>query len=304
MKNLIIIFLLMAYVSLSAQQTPSSSIFTETKAYWNPAATAYGENLVINTLLRKQWVSFKGAPTTGFVDYQYPFLDYNMSVGGLASFDKTGPFTKIDVQANYAYKLKDISGDDSQLSIGLSAGIQSYNFKATDEVFNDEGDPLIQDIGGAIAPKFSLGFFYVSNLRKWSGNSFYTGLSVNQLIEPNVLKEQSNQKRKRHIVVDVGTKIYSYNYFLEPSFTLNYVSPEIIDLLFGVKYELRDAFWAGLAYSSSKELGVQGGIVLDNINGKFARLKLGAAFNIAVSQKIKDFGPGFEVLVNYEFEMR
>lgn len=305
MKNILLIFIFITTsLSVSAQQTPNPSLFNQTKAYWNPAATAYGENLVINTLLRKQWVSFKGTPATGFVDYQYPFVDYNMSVGGMASFDKTGPFSKINIQANYAYKLKEILGEDSQLSIGLSAGVQSYSFNAGNEIYNDEGDPLVTDIGGAFTPSVGVGMFYISNTDKWRGNSFYTGFAVNQIMESSILKGFSNQKRRRHITADIGTKIYNYNSYIEPSLTLSYVNPEIIDLLVGVKYELRDAFWAGVGYSSSKELALQGGIVIDNINGKFSQLRVGALFNLGITQAVKQFGPGFELLVNYEFEMR
>ncbi len=300
---LIIIFLGASYI-LSAQQTPYTSLFTESKAFWNPAATAYEDNIVINTLLRKQWISFKGTPSTGYIDYQYPFVNHNMSVGGVVNFDKIGPFTKISLQANYAYKLRGLFGsDDSQLSLGISGGVQSYNYNASDEVYNDDGDPLLENIGG-LAPTLGLGFFYTSNYEKWNGNSFYTGLAFNQVLESSIINKLANQKRRRHIAAVVGAKVYYYDSYIEPMLSINYVNPEIIDMIFGAKYELRDAFWAGLGYSTNKNLALQGGIILDRVNGKFSRLKIGALFNIDVSQKLKEFGPGFELLVSYEFDMR
>lgn len=304
-KIYIAIIAILATTTVFGQQNPYTSMFNDTRAFWNPAYTANGDDMVFNTLLRKQWVGFAQTPTSGFVDFQYPFVDYNMSAGAQIVYDQTGPVSKTGVQANYAYKLKEIGRSDGQLSFGLSAGISNYNFNASDQVFNDDGDPLLAGTGSAIFPNIGVGMFYISNMEEFRGdNAFYFGLAANQALETNVLINEFNQKRTRHIVAELGTKIYTYDSYFEPSFTVNYVNPEIIDLMVGAKYEMEDAFWAGLGYSSVNDLIIQGGVILPEVGGRYTEMKIGALANVGVSDNFQNLGPSFEVFVNYSFEMR
>ncbi|MBK7010620.1 MAG: PorP/SprF family type IX secretion system membrane protein [Saprospiraceae bacterium] len=143
MKSIQILILIniCCFSALQAQQLPYLSQLGEARTFWNPAATATGTTMNIDVFVRQQWLGFKGAPTTGFLNYQMPFVDYNMSAGGALVFDKTGPVSKIGLQLNYAYKLIDALGDDSQLSLGITAGGQNYSHNTTNAIVNQTDDP-------------------------------------------------------------------------------------------------------------------------------------------------------------------
>ena len=81
MKIVIKIAILFICCQSFAQQIPYISQITEASSYWNPAATAEGKKMNLDLFVRQQWLGFKGAPTTGFLNFQYPFIDRNMSAG-------------------------------------------------------------------------------------------------------------------------------------------------------------------------------------------------------------------------------
>lgn len=291
--------------ALTAQQLPYMSQLGDAKTYWNPAATALGTNMNVDVFVRQQWLGFKGAPTTGFINYQYPFVDSRMSTGGSLLFDKTGPVSKIGLQLNYAYKVMDALGDDSQLSLGITAGGQSYSYNTTNAVVNQTDDPSLGKSGSSgFFPSVGAGFYYISDNRQYrADNTFFLGFSYLQAYEANVLINNLNQKRYAHMVLDFGTRLYSTSGYFEPSFTLNYVKPELINLQVGAKYEMRDRFWAGLGYSSVSDLNLQGGIIFSDFGNRDANLRVGVLANIGITSAIQYFGPGFEFFMRYEFDM-
>jgi type IX secretion system PorP/SprF family membrane protein len=258
----------------------------------------------VDFFVRQQWLGFSGAPTTGYINYQYPFVDYNMSAGGALVFDKTGPVNKIGLQLNYAYKLKDALGDDSQLSLGISAGGHNYSFNSTNAVVNDSDDPLLGKSSSGFFPNVGVGFKFISDIREYrADNSFFFGLAYQQAYQSNVIVSNLNQKRYSHIIFDFGSRIYNDEGYIEPSLSVNYVNPEILNFQVGAKYEMRDKFWAGLGYSSINDLNIQGGMIFDDFGSRDGKLRIGILANANISGIIQDFGPGVEFFTRYEFDM-
>ena len=158
------IFFLACVTKINAQQLAQSSFVEDAKHYWNPAATGVDNHMHTSVFFRQQWLGFgSSAPRTGFLSFQYPFVDMNMSAGAIVNFDQTGPVSKKGLQLTYAYKLKEILGEDSQLSLGINAGFQQYAFSSSDQVFNDEGDALLQG-GNSSAFYPAVGAVYISYL--------------------------------------------------------------------------------------------------------------------------------------------
>lgn len=303
---LIILALLGVSKRISAQQLPHLSMFTESHSFWNPAMTAPGNDFVADVFVRRQWLGFADAPLTGFVGVQMPFDRYNMSAGGYIFYDKTGPISKFGANFNYAYKIKEMLGDYSQLSLGLNAGLQQYAYSGSNLIVNDPNDQLlnIRD-NSAFFPSFSVGFYYLSDTRSYrADNTTFIGLSINQILKSNLLVRDWNQVRNTHLFFNFGTRLYSTSSFFEPSLAVNYVSPEIMDILLNVKVEFRDLFWAGLGYSSVNELTIQGGYIVKDPAGKYTSLRLGVLANIGANKDLSRFGPGMELFVRYMFETK
>lgn len=286
------------------QQMAQSTFMEDAKHYWNPAVTGVDHNMRTNLFFRQQWLGFGGAPRTGFVSFQYPFVDMNMAAGAIINFDQTGPVSKKGLQLTYAYKLKDFLGEDSQLSLGINVGFQQYAFDPASQTFNDEGDALLQ--GGstsALYPAISGGVYYLSNTREYDGNVFFAGLAYRNAFTTDVLINNSNQARERHIHFNLGTRVYQRYSFIEPSITVNLTAPEQVDIRAGLRYEMQDAFWAGLGYSTINEVSIQGGFILPEFGNRYANLRVGVLGNIGISGDVQQLGPGFEIFVGYLYDI-
>ena len=304
MKNLLYIFLLICIsVGLKAQQLPFASPLGSLQHIWNPAFTAPGTDMELTGFYRKQWIGFNNAPNTFFASLEYPFVDMNMSAGAAIIMDKTGPVSKLGLQLNYAYKLKEVFGDDDQISLGINGFFYQYRFDPSNELINHPDDPLVLGMDQTkFSPSVGFGFAYMSNTRDFdSDNLFYFGLSYQQFLESELLLESGNAPRQKHLFANIGNKFFGYEYFLEPSVQVNYVSPEILDLILGIKYELEETFWAGLNYSSIDDLSIQGGVILQDVGGRYTSLRLGAlaGFNVG---PVFSAGPGFEFFVSYTID--
>ena len=288
----------------TSQQMAQSTFVEDAKHYWNPAATGLDHQMRTSLFFRQQWLGFGGGPRTGFISFQYPFVDMNMAAGAIVNFDQTGPVSKKGLQLTYAYKLKDILGDDSQLSLGINAGFQQYAFNPASQVFNDPNDALLQ--GGstsALYPAIGGGVYFLSSTKEYDGNVFFAGLAFRNAFTTEVLVNNSDQVRERHIHFNIGTRVYQRYSFIEPSITVNMTAPEQVDLRAGLRYELQDAFWAGIGYSTINEVSFQGGMIFPEFGNRYAQLRVGVLGNIGISGDVQQLGPGFEIFVGYLYDI-
>lgn len=285
---------------IHAQQLANSSHISESRVAWNPAFTAVGSEMIIDGFFRMQWLGFNGAPVSGFSSLQIPFNGRNMSLGGQLQYDKTGPIHKIGAMISYAYKLRKLLSSNDQLSLGISANFQQYNFNSSGLQFKDDGDLLLaNNQTSSFYPSIGSGLYYTSNNREYRGNSFFAGVAVNQIFTTKILVNNVDQVRQNHVHLNAGGRFYFYDSYLEPMITANIVSPSIVDLLLGAKYEKEGAFWAGVGFSGSGMGAMQCGIIVDEFGNNDAKLKIGVLGNYGLSSALERTGPGFEFYINY-----
>jgi type IX secretion system PorP/SprF family membrane protein len=302
--TLLAIFIISAWLpGAEAQQIANSSHLPETRIIWNPAMTAPGSRVIADAFVRMQWLGFEGAPFSGFASLQYPINKQNMSAGAIVHYDKTGPVSKTGLQLNYAYKVKRFFKKYDQLSLGISANFQQYAFNPSSLISNDPNDVLLSNVRQSqFFPSVGTGFFYNSNTREYRGNSFYVGAAVNQLFTTDVLVNDFDQARQSHIHFTVGGKIYGDGMYIEPMISANLVQPDLLDVLYSLRWEMQEAFWAGLGYSGSKILAINGGVILPDMGDNYGEMRLGVLAHIGVSSAIQQAGPGVEFYVSYSFE--
>ena len=297
--------LLAVNTGLKAQQLPNSSHIGETRAIWNPALTAPNNDMIVDGFFRMQWLGFQGAPLSGFASCQYPFVKQNMSVGGFLNVDKTGPVSKIGMQLNYAYKLKEVFSKYGQLSLGVSANFQQYSYNGAGAIYNDFDDGLINNSRvSSFFPAAGMGFFYTTNIREYTGNAFFIGAGINQLFTTEVLVNDFDQTRQKHIHFNVGGRIGNYDSYIEPMITANMVEPGLIDVLYSLRYELENAFWAGVGFSNVGMASIQSGVILDRFGNRYAKLRLGVLANYGLTSTLAKAGPGMEIYVAYNFNLK
>lgn len=307
MKNhiyIIFIFVLGSFAQINGQQMAQSSFMEDAKHYWNPATTAVDNQMRSSLFFRQQWLGFSGAPRTGFISIQYPFVNMNMSAGAIVNFDQTGPVSKKGLQLTYAYKLKDVLGEDSQISLGINAGFQQYVFDPSSQIFNDEDDQLLQGSNGsAIFPAIGGGIYYLSSTDKYRENVFFAGLAYRNAFTTDVLINESNQERQNHIHFNIGTRVYQRYSFIEPSITVNYTKPDLIDIRAGLRFEMKDAFWGGLGYSTTNEMSIQAGYIIPEFGNRYSQLRIGILGSIGIGSDVSEFGPGLEFYIGYVYDL-
>ena len=290
---------------VTAQQLPFLSQFDNSGFIWNPAMTAVDHNMRTSLFYRQQWINFDGAPATGYVGLEYPWSRQNMSFGGALIIDSSGPISKNGIKINYAYKLEELLSRDDQLSIGISADLTQFTYDPSSEVFNDQNDALLSiNRSSMIFPSVGAGIFYTNNLEEYDDNSFYFGLSGTQVYATDILVDQGNFDRNLHWFGVIGTKVFlNYSYKFEPKIQLNIVNSELIDAMISGIFEMEETFWAGLGYSSAMELSFQGGYILPDAFARYAELRIGALANIGLSDRLNQFGPGFEIFFLYKYDV-
>ena len=301
----LVFFLCSIHFSAQAQQLPYASQFNETRAVWNPAATAIHKDVRSQVFLREQWLGFNNAPRTGFLSVEYPFIDYNMSAGLGLIFDSSGPVSKVGIQLNYAYKINGIFSDDGQLSGGLSAVFTQYSFDPDKTVIREKEDPIaLSGQSAGFFPGATIGLFYISNPDlRGRDNAFFFGCSYAQIYSGEILINGSNQERSSHIFVEVGKRFQGYDSFVESSLKFNYSNPELAILTFNTQYEMHDSFWGGLGFTSTKELSIQGGVIIPDFGTRYGYLRLGALASFGLGERASEFGNGIEALVSYIYEL-
>jgi hypothetical protein len=141
-------------------------------------------------------------------------------------------------------------------------------------------------------------------VREYKGNTFFFGAAMNHIYSSQVLVNDFDQVRQKHFHINVGGRFYSYDSYLQPMITANIVKPDIIDVLYSLKYEKEDTFWAGLGFSGTGIMAVQGGVIMDQFGSKYGKLKLGVLANYGVSSALSNTGAGFEFYVGYNFDMK
>ncbi len=291
-------------VGLNAQQLTQTTPIQDLQHIWNPAFTAPGTKMDVSAYYRRQWLGFNGAPSTAAASIQYPFVDMNMSAGAIIIADRTGPVSKTGLQVNYAYKLKELLNRDDQLSFGINGYFHQYGFDADGVTIRDKDDVLLTSGRQTkFVPSFGVGMAYFSGTEDYSGdNIFFVGFSALQILANDLLLDAGNAKRERHYFVNMGTRLFGYNHFIEPSFQVNYVNPQLINYVLGAKFELEESFWAGLSYSSVNDVAINGGVILNEIAGRYTQLKIGALATIN-GGSIMSAGTSFEFFVAYTIDM-
>ena len=304
MKKLSIVlsFWILVSIDVDAQQLPYTSPIQELSYLWNPGFTAQGTDLEYTAFYRKQWFGFDNAPNTAVASVQYPFIDLNMSVGGSIISDKTGPVSKTGVQLNYAYKLREIFSEDDQLSLGINAYLFQYSFSEKDQQIIHPDDPLL---AGSTQSKFNpsagFGLAYLSSTEEYRGdNVFYFGVATMQSFSTDLSLATGSATREQHIFANLGTKLYGYSHYIEPSFQVNFVNPEIIDYILSAKYEMEDTFWSGISYSSTNAISINGGVIMNDVGGRYTQLRIGALAGINGSLGT---GPTFEFFLAYRSDL-
>ena len=203
---------------------PHYTLFMYNKAIYNAAYTGSREVLSLNGTYRDQWSGIDGAPKVYSATIDGPIGTYKGSLRKVAlgvsfSSEAIGVEHNNTVMAYYAYRIKT---GNSTLSFGLNGGVQLYSANYGQLTLGQQNDPnFAGNVKNALLPNFGAGVY-------WSGEKFYLGASVPNLLENYYDKneKQLNNQQARQIRSYYASGGYvitlSESVKLQPQFIVRY----------------------------------------------------------------------------------
>ena len=295
-----------------AKQRVQFSQYMVNQYILNPAVGGADDDLDLVVGYRKQWVNFKGAPTSYYFSGNAPLKVKHKpglskpvafhSIGGILFKDQTGPISKTTAMGSYCYNLP--LKHDLRLSTGVFLGVTDVGLDMTEVKFDQAGESFSQ-----VSKKVTDGSFGL-----WLYNhQFYSGFSVNQLFNNKIDFLNVNGATRGlvyHYYFTTGYKIplglghsaEAINY-LVPSVMLKYggkgTSPSV-DL--NMKFHFLRNFWLGTSYRHMDSFILLGGVrMTTNGVGVF---DLAYSYDYTLS-KINSYTSGsHEITLKYSMNVR
>ncbi len=291
-KGLLTILLVFALniTPANAQQDPMFTNYLQNPIAFNPAIAGTVNGLNLSLLTRHQWIGMDGAPASYSFGAHTPYIKQNMGLGFNMMTDKVGPLRNTHVTGSYAYQITVVEG--MRLSMGLKAGLSSYNAAIGGLRVNDPADPNFQADENRISPNMGVGFYLYTN-------KYYAGFSVPKLIEPKLNKEyrESQEPYNPQVYLMGGYSFeLSRDWEIMPSLLMGMMSgaPISTDLTVQMLYSKR--FYFGTHYRIGDAAGI---FVNAKVNNDIA---VGYAFDFTLNSLSQINSGTHEFMITYTFQ--
>lgn len=291
------IFVVIGQIS-SAQQLPLYSQYIYNKFLINPAVAGSDGYTSLNLTARKQWVGLSLSPQTFSFSAQTRFLkhghtikmtsdnktvfrpqnDAKVGLGASIYSSQSGLIQKTGFQLAYSYHIW-LQGM-TQLSLGLSFTGTYFRINSNAISMGDQNDPLLtSDLRrGVFIPDATFGLYLLNH-------QYNVGFSVGQLLGASAKignDAYTNYKTFRHYYM-FGS--YSFEYGKEFEFrpsALLMMSEELKPVMnplveLGLNFGYKQAFWAGIAYRTSRA-------IIANVGVKYSNVYIGYSFDFTLTQ--------------------
>ncbi len=253
-KILFFFLLFFGVKALYAQQNGLSNQYLLNGYYFNPAFA--GKSNEINGLLgyRKQWVGFKGAPTTKYFSINSSVKE-NMGIGAAANIEEFNIIEKFSARISYAYKAK--LSDNHLIAFGLDGTYQENRLKAADIDVDFGNDPLL------LSSTFYRGSTFDANFGiRYQFKKFELGMAgINIFQQKSVLKSENNNNQSQYLNIRHYNISASYELnVLENALQLTpfvfgrYAEKTPFSIDGGVKAAWKNAVWLAMAYRTNHTL--------------------------------------------------
>ena len=271
------------------QQLPIYSQYIYNKLLINPSVAGADGYTTFSFTAREQWAGYSGAPRTFSAAAQTRILKRRISVtqgavnpssdgkvgfGGYIFSDRNGHIYRTGAQFSYAYHTW--MRENTQLSFGLAANAYHYRIDADRLIFEDPNDPLLNSSlrRGLFVPDVSFG---VSVLNP----NFSIGISIDQLFQA-AAKIGGGSEAYNDFRIDRHYGFFgSYNFMqgadniIRPSFLFMASEQMLYQADIGITYMLRNSFWAGVSYRTTKA-------VITTVGMSHKNLFIGYAFDFTL----------------------
>ena len=294
MRNIILI-LLIAFISTLGygQQLPHYSLYMLNEVIINPSALSKEKDNKLTLMLRDQWSSFEGAPTTQSISYNH--LNHKKYKKGISILnDRTGPISIINATVSGAFLIS--VKEKNKLSIGASATVMQYRIDNSQITLEDDGvfDPtLYGGVDKANGSSLAIGAYYYNS-------DYYIGLAVPNIIGSslNISDNKDSNKPENHYYINGGVNVnLANNNKIIPSFMIKKVGALPIQLDINLRGVYNDFLWAGLSYRTSDAVVALFGV-------DYGQSSLGYSYDITTSSMRIPSAGTHGLLYSYRFKSK
>lgn len=192
-RNIILVFVTLLSIKLSAQQDPQYTQYMYNTMSVNPAYAGQRQVLSITGLYRTQWVGIDGAPKTQTLGVHAPLRNDNLGLGLSVVNDALGPANETYIDANFSYSiyLDDSNDEFTKLSFGIKGGMQLLStdwskgrFRNPDNIFGENISLFSPTIGTGVylhSAKWYVGFSVPNFLTTKHYDDFQESLASEKL---------------------------------------------------------------------------------------------------------------------------
>ena len=267
MKKLLVFFFISSLVfNIKAQQLPQITQYMINDYAINPALATMEDYYQVKTTIRNQWVGVPDAPRTTILSI-YGSRNEHVGLGAIIFNDQSGPTSRIGGAASYTYSFRLLESVD--LAFALSGGFTQFKITKLGLNVLDNDDVLL--LGGDVvrtAPDATFGF-------NFSGNNWYLGMSVPQLLSSNlelmgddyqrIYESASEGKLSQHIyILSAYEFALNDNLTIEPGILFKAVSGAPTQLDFGLKTTYNKNLWVGMNYRDNGEISALAGYSIED----------------------------------------
>jgi len=215
--------------------------------------------------------------------------DQGLGIGAHLNNDNLGERRKTAAYIDFAGSIR-LNKNNSRINIGLSAGIDNYQFGFSDLYAVDPNDPI------ATSQLSSLKFNVGSGIY-WFGERHYVGFSVPQILEHTEdFQGLESNITKRHFNLTAGYVFKINSVFdFKPSTMIKYVqhAPMVFDI--NASFLAYKKFWFGAMYRYDEGIGVNLAIVLED------NFTIGYAYDFPINElRTQQFG-SHELMLQLDF---
>jgi type IX secretion system PorP/SprF family membrane protein len=286
----LLLTIIMLSFRVNAQQDPMFTHYLNNPMAINPAIAGTQQGLNLSLLSRLQWIGLDGAPASYSFGAHTPYVKQNMGLGLNIMTDKAGPLRNTHITGSYAYQITVVEG--MQFSMGLKAGVSSYNASIAGLDVNDPSDPQFLKDDNRISPNLGVGFYlYTAN--------YFAGFSVPKLIEAKLNKEyrESKEPYNPQLYLMGGYNfIIDRNWEIQPSTLMGIMGGSPISTDIAVKALYLRQFHFGSHYRIGDALGLFFGARI------YEKVTVGYAFDFSLSQLSRVNSGTHEIMISYTFD--
>lgn len=295
MKNSIIVVFISLLVSTLAigQNRLNITQYMLHQPILNMASIGANDHINIAGVHRQQWVGFDGAPASSFFSFNSPIRTTNLHIGGIASFDKIGSNSIINVDLGVAYRVK--LNEKNFLSLGLKAGVVNTNSDYSDLSLGTPDDPMFpQSSINQTQPDFGFSAYFFSK-------KYYIGFAIPSFFRNTNYYPESRivLPRDFHYFTTAG-----YNFELSKSLELGISTlikgvigaPLQADLNARILYN--DLVGLGVTYRTSNDLAAIVSIKM------FKKLTLSYSYDFGFSELSRYHSNTHEIMLTFDAPSR